>query len=419
MSLETNEIRITPVAEEPGARTLKVEIPVERVARAEQSATAFYAKRARLPGFRKGKAPQTVVRKQYRGEIRERVLRDLIGESWKLALDDGELKPIAEPHVHDLKFEEGAPLSFEFKVEVKPDLTLDRLGSFTLTRRVTPVTDDAVAEQLEELQRQKASWIPVEGERPANGNMVSLDIATVTDGTIGEKRPYQIVLGSGNAIPDLEDQIMGLTPGETKQAQVRYPDDFPDESKRGQMRTVEITLRDVKRQDLPDLTDDFAREVGDFESIESLRQAIREDLESHANREADSDVRRQLIDEIVTANALEAPPTMVQRVLSAYAQSYGVPDDQLERFSTEFRPVAERQVLRELIIDHVMEHESLAATEEDVDQRVEEIAQRRGTEPGKVYASLQKANQLREIERGITEEKVFAHLLGQSTIDTA
>jgi len=110
---------------------------------------------------------------------------------------------------------------------------------------------------------------------------------------------------------------------------------------------------------------------------------------------------------------------MVQRALGAYAQSYGVPDDQLERFSTEFRPVAERQVLRELIIDHVSEHESLAATEEDVDARVEEIATRRGTEPGKVYASLQKANQLREIERGITEEKVFAHLLAQSTVDTA
>jgi trigger factor len=249
--------------------------------------------------------------------------------------------------------------------------------------------------------------------------MVSLEIATVEDGVAGEARPYQIVLGSGNAIPELEEQILTMVAGETKQAQVRYPDDFPDETKRGQVRTVEITLQDVKRQELPVLDDAFAREVGDFDSLDALRQGVRDDLEAHADREADAGVRAQLIEEIVAANALEAPPAMVQRALSAYAQSYGVPDDQLERFSTEFRPVAERQVLRELVIDHVTERESLAATEEDVDKRVEEIAARRGTEPAKVYASLQKANQLREIERGITEEKVFAHLLAQSTIETA
>jgi trigger factor len=109
----------------------------------------------------------------------------------------------------------------------------------------------------------------------------------------------------------------------------------------------------------------------------------------------------------------------VQRVLGAYAQSYGVPDDQLERFTAEFRPVAERQVLRDLIIDEVAEREELAATEEDLDGRIEEIAERRSTEPAKVYASLQKANQLREIERGITEEKVFAHLLALSTVENA
>jgi trigger factor len=392
MSLETNDIRITPVAEEPGTATLKVEVPVDRVERAEQQATTFYAKRARLPGFRKGKAPQAVIRKQYRGEIRERMLRELIGESWKQVIDDGALKPIAEPHVHDLKFEDGAPLSFEFKVEVKPELALERLGNFSVKRTVTPVTDDAVAEQIEEMQSQKASWLPVEDAQPTNGQMVSLDIATVEDGAVGEKRPYQIVLGSGNAIPELEEQIMTMT---------------------------QITLRDVKRQELPALDDAFAGEVGDFDSMDALRQAVRHDLEAHAAREADADVRRQLVDEIITANGLEAPPGMVQRALSAYAQSYGVPDDQLERFTTEFRPVAERQVLRELIIDHVSERESLAATEDDVDARVEEIAARRDTEPGKVYASLQKANQLREIERGITEEKVFAHLLAQSTIDNA
>jgi trigger factor len=210
---------------------------------------------------------------------------------------------------------------------------------------------------------------------------------------------------------------MTLLPGEAKQALVRYPDDFPDETKRGQTRTVEITLHDVKRQQLPELNDDFAREAGDFDSLDALRLAVREDMEAQAVREADADVRRQLIDEIIAANALQPPDPIVRRVLSAYAQSYGVPDDQLESFTTEFRPVAERQVLRDLIVDHVAELEHLQATEEDLDRRIEEIAQRRSTEPATVYASLQKSNQLREIERGITEERVFDHLLAKSTVE--
>lgn len=419
MTLEGNDIQITATAEEPGSKTLKVEIPASRVRNAEREAAAYFAKRARLPGFRKGRAPLPVVLKKYRGEIRERMLRDLIGTSWKQALEQEQLRPIAEPHVHHLKFADGADASFEFRVDVQPELTLDRVGGFRLKRAVPAVTDDQVAEQLEELQTQKATWLPVDGEPPVNGRMVSVSIATVEDGTVGERRQYQVVLGSGQAIPALEEEIMTLDPGETKQAMVRYPDDFADETKRGQTRTVEITLHEVKRQQLPELNDDFAREVGDFESLEGLRGAVREDLEANAAREADADVRRQLIEEIIGANQLAPPDPLVRRVLSAYAQSYGVPDDQLERFTTEFRPLAERQVLRDLIIDHVAEREALRATEEDLDRRIEEIANRRSTEPGKVYASLQKANQLGEIERGITEEKVFEHLLAQSTVENA
>ncbi|KPK09525.1 MAG: hypothetical protein AMS20_00380 [Gemmatimonas sp. SG8_28] len=419
MVLDGNDIQITATGEEPGSKTLKVEIPASRVLSAEREATKFFAKRARLPGFRKGRAPLPVVLKKYRGEIRERMLRDLIGASWKQALDQERLRPIAEPHVHHLKFEDGADASFEFRVDVQPELALDRIGGFQLKRTVPPVSDDAVAEQLEEIQTQKATWLPTDGEPPVNGQMVSVSIATVEDGSVGERRQHQVVLGSGQAIPALEEEIMTLRPGDTKQAKVRYPDDFPDETKRGQTRAVEITLHEVKRQELPELNDDFAREVGDFESIEALRQAVREDLETNAAREADADVRQQLIEEIIGANQLTPPDPLVRRVLSAYAQSYGVPDEQLERFTTEFRPLAERQVLRDLIIDHVAEQQQLRATEEDLDRRIEDIARRRSTEPGKVYASLQKANQLGEIERGITEEKVFEHLLAQSTVENA
>jgi trigger factor len=321
--------------------------------------------------------------------------------------------------MRDLKWDEGAPVSFELMVEVKPELDLQRLGGFRLTRKLPAVSDEMVDEQLDEMRRQRAPWVPVEDRTPAPGEMVSLTLTTVEDGAAGEARPYQLVLGSGQAIPDLEELVMTVRPGGTAEGTVRYPDDFPDESKRGNVRTVRVALQDVKRPAIPDLTDDFARELGDFESVEALRAAVRTDLEDAARREADAEVRRELMGELISANAVVAPPPLVQRALSAFAQAYGVPDEQLEQFAGEFGPLAERQVQRDLIIDHVAEREQLAATDDDVDARVAEIAKRRNMQPGEMYASLQKANRLREIERSLTEERVFAYLLSQSTIDDA
>lgn len=136
------EIVITKSREEPGAASLRVEVPVERVRAAEDKATAYYAQRARLPGFRKGKAPTAVVRKRFHDAIREEVLRELIGESWKAAVEQERLKPIADPRVRDLKFEENTPVTFELFVEVKPDIKIGRLGGFKLARKVPKVIDE-------------------------------------------------------------------------------------------------------------------------------------------------------------------------------------------------------------------------------------------------------------------------------------
>jgi trigger factor len=413
---ETTGIEITKSKEEPGSASFHVAVAPDRVQQAEERATQAFARRARLPGFRQGKAPMAVVRKRYGDAIREQVLREVIGESWKTTLEREKLDPIADPHIHDLKFEAGAPLTFELHVEVKPELTLERLGGFTLTRTVAQVSDEMVTEQLEELRRQHANWVPIDGEHPKPGDLAAVTLATIEDGVTGEAKPYRVVLGQGQAIPDVEEQIMGLSPGETREADVRFPDDFPDESKRGQTRRVRIALQEIKRQELPPLDDALAREMGDFDSLEALRHAVRSDLELDARRAADAGVRRQLIEQIVAANAMPAPRSLIGRVLRAYAQAYAVPDERFEAFATEFYPLAEAQVRRDLVLDHVARTASLTATEEDLDGRIAEIARRREVPPAQVYAELQKAKRLKELEQSITEEKVFTHLLAQSTV---
>jgi trigger factor len=340
----------------------------------------------------------------------------VIADSWKATLDREQLDPIADPHIHGLKFEAGAPLTFELHVELKPEITLDRIGGFTLTRAVRPVSEEAVDAQLDDLRRQRAAWIPVAGERAKAGDQATVTLATLADGETAEPREYRVVLGQGQAIPDVEEQIMRLLPGETTEADVRFPDDFRDAAKRGTTRHVRIAVTEVKRQGLPPLDDGFAREVGDFDSLAALREAVRQDLELEARREADADVRRQLLEQVVAANAVPAPRPLVDRVIGIYARGYGISDERLEAFATEFRPLAEAQVRRDLVLDHVARAQNLRATETELDERVAEVARRRNESPAEVYAKLQKGGQLKELEQRITEDKVWEYLLAQSTV---
>jgi len=209
-----------------------------------------------------------------------------------------------------------------------------------------------------------------------------------------------------------------MLPGETVDATVRFPDDFADETKRGQTRDIRLTLHEVKRQELPELDDAFAREVGDFDSLDALRRAVRADLETDAAREADAKVRSDLIAQIVAANNVTAPRPLVERLTLTYAQAYGIGEDRLQQFATEFRPVAEQQVLRDLVLDWVVEHHGLRATKEELDRKVAELAERRQQPASELRASLEKNHRLRDLERGLTEDKVFAFLLAQSTVES-
>ncbi|HEY7637440.1 MAG TPA: trigger factor [Gemmatimonadales bacterium] len=412
-----SQITVEKTSEDSASKSLRVTVPVDRVREAEAKAVKYYAQRARLPGFRPGKAPAAVVRKRFGDAIRQTILEEVIRESWETAKTSEALKPVTDPSIRNLKFEEGSPIEFDLLVEVRPELKLERIGGFRLERRVVPVPDSAVEEQLARLQEQKAAWIPVEGHKPSPGQMVRVAVAPIENGTVGSAQPYDLVLGQNQAVPDLEERIMTLLPGESADAEVRFPEDHPDESRRGQTRRVQVTLHEVKRQDLPTLDDAFAREVGEFDTLAALRAAVREDLEREAQRDADAQVRQSLIAQIVEANRVEAPGSLVHRLMHGYAEMYRVPADQLEKFEQQFHPIAETQVKRDLVLDALVETHTLRATEQELDARIGKMAEARNVPASQLYASLEKAKRLPEIERAITEEKVFDFLLPQSTVE--
>ncbi len=412
MALPDIEIEVT--ARDSASRTFVVTVPVERVRAAESETTKFYSRRVKLPGFRKGKAPEQLIRRRFGDAIRAAVIEELLRETWEKARSRESLKPVADPQVRNLRFEAGVPLTFEMHVDVKPEPRLERLGGFRLERATAPVTHEMVDGQLLALREQRAPWVPAAG-RAKPGDLVEATIVNLAEG--GEGEPVRFIVGQGRAIPELEAHIMALDPGATWEGSVRFPDDHPDEAKRGQVRHLRVTLREVKRQVLPELTDDFAREVGAFESLDALRAAVRSDLEAEARREAEARLRSALIDQIAAANNVAVPPSLLERALHASLHAYGVPEAEHTRFRQEFGALAEAQVRRDLVIEAVADAQGLHASERDVEARIAELAARRGESPDQVRAALAKAGRLRELERGITDERVFTYLLGLSTVE--
>lgn len=413
------DIQITATKNEGVERRLQVAVPPERVAAARSKAVSRVAKQVRVPGFRPGKAPVAMIRKKYAEAIDQEAVEALLREAFETVLAKEDLKLVTQPHAHDVKFGEDDGLSFELHCEVRPEITLDRLEGFRVMRPKDSVTDEQVQEQMDQLRDQRATWAPVEG-KPQEGDLVTVMLATAgEDGVIPEGQEYRLVMGAGQAIAAIEEVILTLDQGGSTEAPVKWPDDFPDEAQRGKTKTVRASLKEVKRKSLPALDDAFAREMGDFDSLEAFTRVVREDLTSSAAREADSAARTQLLDEIVGANPFEIPPSWVKQMIHAYAEAYKIPEEEIVKFSDEIRGMAERQVRRDLILDTIAEREKLAASEGDVDDKVAELAAKRGMEPGALYASLQKAGRLRELERSITEERVFSWLLAKNTIEQA
>jgi trigger factor len=413
------DIEVTSRKSEGVERRLGISVSATRVADAKERATRRVAGKVRLPGFRPGKAPAGVVKKKFAEEIQQEALESLMREAYEAVLESEKLEPVTQPHAHDVKFEEGQPLTFELHCEVKPVIELAHLSGFKVKRNSHAVSDQMVTEQIAELRDQRATWTPVE-EKPREGDMVTVQLAVAdAEGVVPESKEYRIVLGSGQAIAAIEEVIMGLAPGGNIERPVKWPDDFPDAEQAGKSKLVRVALSDVKRKALPELDDALARELGDFDSLDALTKAVRADLESAAVREADAAVRTALVDEIIGANQFDVPPTWVRELVSHYAEAYRIPAEEQEKFATEFRSMAERQVRRDLILETIAQREKLTAAEKDVDAKVAEMAAKRGADAGQVYAALQKAGRLREIERGITEDRVFEFLLAQNAVEQA
>ncbi len=427
MAENTSGLTVALQESTASSRRLSIVVAADRVERTRGRVAQQIARGARLPGFRKGKLPTRVIEQRFGPSIDQETIDQLIQETYREALDSQGITPISQGRVDEVKYDKGSDLTFEVEVEVQPEIELSNLSGFTASRPPVEIGDKEVDSVLDRLRDERAEWTPIdEGARPSYGDQTLVDITALEEEQDDEARSYRIVLGEGQAIPDVEAAIMTLAVGEKGEFSVAFPDDFPEEERRGESQKLVIELKEASKKILPELTDEFAKELGEFESVAALRERVLKDLTEDAEQRAESDVRRQLIDQVVEANPFEAPRSMVERYLDymldgprqerkRQARS-PEEEEQFAQLRETLRPQAESGLKRSMIIDRIAELEGFRASQDEIDERVEALAEQHGRSAGEVWIQLEKSGQLEELEREITEGKVFDYLKSQNTV---
>ncbi len=417
MTIEGTLLQISVEEGERWRRTMSVTVPSGMVSSERRRLTGELAARVKLPGFRKGHVPSSVVEKRFGDSLSREALDKLIGAAYREALSQQELSPISEGEVGNVQYEPDRDLTFSISFDVRPEIELARLGGFKVERPPIEGVDNRLEEVLGRLREERGTWQPLDDGRPEDGDLVGVEIQRIENGEAGEVQPYQLVLGQGDAIPDIEKAIKSLEVEGSGEFLVRFPDDFPNEERRSQEEQILVRLKSRQGLEVPVLDADFAKSLGDFASVDDLTEKIRADLEKEAEEQAESVVRGKLLDAILEANPFTVPISMVDRyVESLLGDPEGVSPEKLVEAKEQISPQAEQAVKRILAIDRLAEMQDLRATEEELDGRIEEIAEKSGDTPAQIYANLQKSERLEALEREITERKVFDFLKEQSEI---
>ncbi len=399
----------TTLTELPESRVrVEVEVPAGDVDRAASRAARGLAKEMRMPGFRKGKAPPSlVIQRLGFGAVLEEAIRESLPEWYERALLDVAINPIGDPGIELVSTpeEEGEPLEFKFEVGVRPPAKLGNYKGLEVGRAKTEVPDDVVEREVERLREGFARLEPVE-RAAAEGDVLLIDFEGLIDGTAfegGKAEDYLLELGSEQLIEGFEPQLVGSVPEEQREVKVSFPDDYRAEHLAGKEATFAVQVKEVREKVLPELDDEFASEASEFEALEELRADIREKVGAAMNSRAEEDFRIAAVDAAVAAATVEIPADLVtaraaerwermERQLAgrgmdprAFLQMQGKTREELIE---ESKPDAERELKREAVVTAVAEAEEIEVGDEDLIEALEHSAEHERTTPRKLLERL-------------------------------
>jgi len=418
----------------PCKKKLHVEVPPEEVSEKMQQRFEELRTTVALPGFRRGRAPLRLVRRRFAEQVTNETKVGLIAESYKQAIDENQLKPLAEPDLKpdEIKMEEDEAFVFDAEVEVAPSFELPEYKGIKVVKRAIEVTDAEAEELMEDLRRRGAQQVPVEeGVAAEEGHVLIASIRfSAGDEELlkQENVPFKL---TGNSIgpirvPELVETLKGVKPGDERQLPAGFPDDFRDENLRGKQGILRVEVNEIKREELPDVNDEWAKTWG-ADTIQALKENARADIARMKEQDSQKDIDRQIMERLLSGAEFELPQGVVEERAKRRAASVrfqllyqGVPADEVQKRTEEIekgsREAIERDLRAEFFFEEIAGKEDLQPTENEVEAWVRGIAERRGVAPNRYRRELEQKGELELLKQRILESKVLQFLRDNAEI---
>jgi len=400
--------------------TLEVTVPVEEVEAETGRAVANVQQRAKLPGFRPGKAPVSIIRQHFAADIRRQVLESLIPKHLNNRFEAENLRVVGQPDITEVHLEPGEPLRFKAEFEVSPQIELQDYKSLTVKYHDPDVTDEDVDKRIEELRHSKAEFVN-EDPRPLHDGdfaVLALESVSAIEGPPVRNEEMTLEVGGGDTLEDFSEQLRGMTPGEEKTFDVHYPEDYGQAKLAGKTVQFRAQVKGVRRKELPEINDEFAQDLGDYRTVDELREAVRKSLFAQRQFEAQQEAKNQLVEKLVDMHDFPVPETFVdQQIKNRTERALAAQGVDAKSIKVDWRKLKEsqrdkalREVKASMLLSRISEREAIVPTRDEVDKEVERIARQQREPFAAVRLRFEKDGTLGRIASHIQTEKTLSFL---------
>jgi len=416
-------------------REIELEIPAENVQKTTEKIARDLARVARIPGFRPGKAPVTLIRRRFAEEIKGEVVESLVPEFLEQALTEKKLSPVTRPQVDKVDFTDAGPLKFRATFEVLPEFELADYKNVEIEIEALEVGDTEVDKTLEEMRERAATYAPVEGRTAKDGDFVQVKIMGTPAGGGDPIRAdnIQCHMGAEETLEAFNENLRGTSPGETRRFETKYPDDYPDEKLRGKTYNYAVEVKAIKEKKLPELNDDFVKEIGDgaagATTLEEFRGKIREQLSAARDEQQQAQTREKILDELVKRHDFPVPEALIEHQMDARLErvvrslaAQGVDPRAVNvdwvAMRQRQRDRAGRDVKAEILIDRIASEEKIEVSDEELDKEISVFAERSGESAAVIRARLTKEGGLDRMKSKLRSDKAIDWLHRTARIQT-
>ncbi len=425
---------ILSTKEESATRTtLEIEVPAEEVEKAFEAVTRAYTRRAAIPGFRKGKAPESVIAKRFGDEIKNDVLEAVLPDAVASAIEEKKLAVLGRPHVEDLQWDPPGPIRFTARMDLKPAVDPGEYRGVPVEDQPVEPDEADVTKVVDRIREAHAEFHPIEGRAAAPGDFAVADIegsfveilAPGQNPRTFRDEKITLEIGHPDSMPEINDALRGALPGDTRSFRKSFGDDFPNDEFRGKTVDYKVTLAALKEKKLPALDDEFARTVADGETVETLRDRVRARLRREKEADRRRKFRRAILDVLVSRSQIPAPEVLVEsetqsalRDYARYLAASGVDPEKEDwkKLSEEARPGAERRVREYLLLDAIADREGLTVSETELEAEFKRAAQERGVEPSALREQMTKAGGLEALRDELRLSKAVDLLIASAKV---